>query len=182
MALRAKEFQATMPRLGFVEPLEQESISHYLGRLRRFKANSLPSGHALGQLIGVGSAVSRWEKLYFNPFPEEAALIALAGLCGIDVERLQAMLPEKGRSMQPRPILLCGACYGESPCHRMVWQYKAEEPVCNRHHLKLLSKCPCCKHPFQLPSQWETGTCHHCGMPFQSMGKKQKRFRAMSIT
>jgi len=26
------------PKLGYVEPYEGESISHYLGRLRRFKA------------------------------------------------------------------------------------------------------------------------------------------------
>jgi hypothetical protein len=36
-----QEVDESLPRLGYVEPYEGESISHYLGRLRRFKANSL---------------------------------------------------------------------------------------------------------------------------------------------
>ncbi|OKH44213.1 hypothetical protein NIES30_23230 [Phormidium tenue NIES-30] len=167
------------PRLGYVEPYQHESISHYLGRLRRFKANSLPSGYSLGQLLGVGSAVARWEKLYFNPFPEEQALETLANLCHMDAGLLEAMLPQRESAMQPRPILLCGACYAEIPCHRMEWQHKAEVPICNHHHLQLLSRCPCCKKPFQIPSLWEKGECHHCGMPFRSMGKKQRHVKTI---
>ena len=168
-----------LPRLVPVQPHENESISHYLGRLRRTRGNNLPSGYALGQLIGVGSAVARWENLYFNPFPEGEALEILAVLCRINADILRAMLPQKGRSMQPKPIMLCGACDSEVPCHRMDWQYKVEIPICDRHHLQLLNKCPCCKKPFQIPSLWEKGECHHCGMPFRSMGKKQKQVKTL---
>jgi len=174
MTLSETEIQL---RLGYVEPYEGESISHYLGRLRRFKANSLPSGYSLGQLIGVGSAVTRWEKLYFNPFPPDEALATLAQLIGLDLERLRAMLPQKGRSLQPRPICLCGACYAENPCHRMDWQYKAQPfPVCDRHNLRLLVKCPGCKTPFPVPARWASGSCERCKMKFSSMAKRQDRF------
>lgn len=173
---RCSDFDS-LPRLVPVQPYENESISHFLGHLRHLKANTLSSGYALGQLIGVGAAVSRWEKLYFNPFPENEALEVLAALCRMDFTLLEAMLPERGRSMQPRPVMLCGACYSEVPCHRMEWQYKAEIPACDRHHLQLLNKCPCCKKPFQIPSLWAKGECHHCGMPFRSMGKKLKQVK-----
>ena len=165
------------PQLGHVALLQYESISHYLGRLRRFKANSLPSAYSLGQAAGIGGVISRWEKLYFNPFPEDKDLESLANICGFDLSVFKAMLPQKGYSMLPRPIMLCGACYAENPCHRMEWQYKAEIPACDRHHLQLLNKCPCCKKPFQIPSLWEKGECHHCRMPFRSMGKKQKQVK-----
>jgi len=77
------------PRLGYVEPLEHESISHYLGRLRRFKANSLPSAYALGHLIKGEGALARWEKLYFNPFPSNEQLEALGKLIGVTSDRLR---------------------------------------------------------------------------------------------
>jgi hypothetical protein len=113
-----------------VKPLEHESISHYLGRLRRLKANSLPSASSLGQAAGIGAVTARWEKLYFNPFPKETELGAIACLIGLDTGRLQAMLPNRGMTLQPRPIRLCGACYAEVPCHRMAWQHKDLAAVC----------------------------------------------------
>ena len=42
-------------RLGYIEAFDGESISHYLGRLRRVKANNLPSAYSLGQLVNVSS-------------------------------------------------------------------------------------------------------------------------------
>jgi len=59
-----QEVDESLLRLGYVEPYEGESISHYLGRLRRFKANSLPSAYSLGKLTELGRILGRWEKLY----------------------------------------------------------------------------------------------------------------------
>ncbi len=171
------QFDEPLPRLGFVEPLEHESLSHYLGRLRRLKANSLPSASSLGQAAGIGAVTARWEKLYFNPFPTEMELGAIARLIGLATGRLQEMLPSQSMTLQPRPIRLCGACYADEPCHRMEWQYKDIVAVCPHHNLRLLERCPKCKKPFQLPALWVDGRCHHCGMRFTSMVKYQERIK-----
>jgi hypothetical protein len=169
-----------MPRLQKVEPLEHESISHYLGRLRRCKGNSLPSAYALGQAAGIGSVISRWEKLYFNPFPTDKELAAIAHLIGLSLDRLKAMLPTPGITTQPRPIRLCAACYAVSPCHRMEWQHKAVEAFCKTHQIRLLERCPSCKTAFPVPVEWKDSRCHHCGMRFQSMVKYQARMKNVS--
>ena len=169
-----QEVDEGLPRLGYVEPYEGESISHYLGRLRRFKANSLPSAHSLGKLAGLGAIVGRWEKLYFNPFPSYAELEALGKLIRVDATRLAEMLPPKGVTMKPRPIRLCGACYGESPCHRLEWQYK-DAYKCDRHRLRLLTKCTNCETVFPIPALWVKGECPHCCLPFETMARRQTR-------
>jgi hypothetical protein len=162
------------PRLGYVEPYEGESISHYLGRLRRFKANSLPSGYSLGKIAGIGAVTTRWEKLYFNPFPTRQELEDLASVVGVNVDRLMEMLPSQGMTMKPRPIRLCAACYAEVPCHRMEWQFK-DKIRCDRHNLRLLTKCTNCETPFPIPADWVKGECPHCSLPFAKMVKKQRR-------
>ncbi len=162
-----------LPRLGYVDPYPNESISHYLGRLRRFKANSLPSGYSLGKITGLGAITTRWEKLYFNPFPSLEELKALSKLIDVQVERLYEMLPPKGITMKPRPIRLCGACYAEVPCHRIEWQFK-EKMKCDRHQLGFLTKCTNCETPFSIPSDWVKGECPHCSLPFAKMAKRQK--------
>ena len=162
-----------LPKLGYVEPYEGESISHYLGRLRRFKANSLPSAYSLGKLAGLGATLARWEKLYFNPFPSYEELEALGKLIRVDAARLCTMLPLKGKTMQPRPIKLCGACYAEMPGHRIQWQFK-DARGCGRHQLRLLSKCTNCGTPFPIPALWVEGECPHCFLPFAKMAKRQK--------
>jgi DNA-directed RNA polymerase subunit RPC12/RpoP len=166
-----------VPQLGYVEPFEHESISHYLGRLRRFKANSLPSAYSLGQAAGIGGIIARWEKLYFNPFPTEEELRSIASLIGLDLSRFQEMLPSREMTLQSRPIRVCGACYDEVPCHRMEWQYKAVMGVCQRHSLRLLERCPQCKKPFEIPALWTADRCHHCEMRFTLMVKYQERIK-----
>ncbi len=100
-----------------VEPLEGESISHYLGRFRR--ANEL-SPTQLGKISGLGAVIGRWEKFRFNPPPNQEQLEALAKVVGLDADRrLAQMFPPKGVGMKLSPIRLCAACYTESPCHRM---------------------------------------------------------------
>ncbi|MEP0795112.1 TniQ family protein [Trichocoleus sp. DQ-A3] len=171
---RMQEVDESLPRLGYIEPYEGESISHYLGRFRRFKANSLPSAHSLGKLAGLGAILGRWEKLYFNPFPSSEELAALGKLIRVDATRLAEMLPPKGVTMKPRPILLCAACYGENPYHRLEWQFK-DRWGCDRHQLRLLAKCTNCETPFPIPALWIHGECPHCLLPFATMAKRQKR-------
>lgn len=173
--IRIHDNHEALPRLGYVEPYEGESISHYLGRLRRFKANSLPSGYSLGKIAGIGAVTTRWEKLYFNPFPSSEELEALGKLTGIPVNRIYEMLPLKGMTMKPRPIKLCAVCYAEVPCHRIEWQYK-EQQKCVRHNLRLLTKCTNCETPFPIPADWVKGECPHCFLPFAKMAKQQQRY------
>jgi hypothetical protein len=163
-------------RLGCVEAYDGESISHYLGRLRRIKANSLPSAYSLGQLVGLGGTLARWENLRFNPFPSDAELETLGKLMQVAPVKLAQMLPLKGVTHQPAPIKLCGACYAETPCHRIGWQAKSKQETlgCNRHQLRLLSKCPQCKRPFPIPSLWKEGSCNNCSLPFAKMLRFQK--------
>ncbi|WP_414756700.1 TniQ family protein [Anabaena sp. CCY 9910] len=172
--IRIHDNYEALPRLGYVEPYEGESISHYLGRLRRFKANSLPSGYSLGKIAGIGAVTTRWEKLYFNPFPSSDELEALGKLIGVPATRIYEMLPPKGVTMKPRPIRLCAACYAEVPCHRIEWQFK-DKMKCDRHQLGLLTKCTNCETQFLIPADWELGECTHCSLPFAKMAKRQKR-------
>ncbi|MGH1394464.1 MAG: TniQ family protein [Trichormus sp.] len=161
---------AEEPRIFEVEPLEGESLSHFLGRFRR--ENYLTSSQ-LGKLTGLGAVVSRWEKLYFNPFPTRQELEALASVVRVNADRLAQMLPPKEVTMKPRPIRLCAACYAKVPCHRIEWQYK-DKMKCDRHNLRLLTKCTNCETPFSIPADWVQGECPHCFLPFATMAKRQK--------
>ena len=165
------EIAADEPRFFEVEPLDGESLSHFLGRFRR--ENYLTSTQ-LGKLTGLGAVILRWEKLYFNPFPTRQELEALSSVVGVNVDRLMEMLPSQGMTMKPRPIRLCAACYAESPCHRMEWQFK-DKIRCDRHNLRLLTKCTNCETPFPIPADWVKGECPHCSLPFAKMVKKQRR-------
>ncbi|MDJ0596580.1 MAG: TniQ family protein [Pleurocapsa sp. MO_226.B13] len=158
------------PWLFPVEPYDEESLSHFLGRFRR---QNYLSPSALGDLAGIGGVVARWERFHLNPFPTHEQFQALAKVVGVDSFRLRDMLPPQGIGMKCEPIRLCGACYGEVPCHRLEWQYKSVWK-CDRHKLKLISKCPNCRAKFKSPSLWEFGCCHRCHLPFSSIGKFQK--------
>jgi len=153
-----------------VDPYEGESFSHFLGRFRQ--QNHLTAG-GLGQLAGIGAVVARWERFHLNPPPSPKEFEALARVVGVSPERLAEMLPPKGVGMQWSPIRLCGACYKETPCHQMEWQYKSVWK-CDRHQLKLLSKCPKCEAPFKMPALWEEGICDRCLAPFAAMALHQK--------
>lgn len=101
--MEATEIQ---PWLFRVEPYEEESLSHFLGRFRR--ENELtPSG--MGKTAGIGAVVARWEKFHLNPFPSQPELEAVACVVGVEAERLAQMLPLKGVGMNHSPIRLCGA-------------------------------------------------------------------------
>lgn len=67
-----------------VEPLRGESISHFLGRFRR--ANYYTSS-VLGKLTELGLVISRWEKLYFNPFPSLEELEKLTAIASLEVAK-----------------------------------------------------------------------------------------------
>ena len=164
------EVEDIQPWWFLVEPLDGESISHYLGRFRR--VNEL-SPTQLGKISGLGAIIGRWEKFRFNPPPNQAQLEALAKVVGLDADRLAQMLPSKGVEMKLSPIRLCAACYMESSCHRMEWQFKKTNK-CDRHQLRLLSECPNCKARFQIPALWVDGWCSRCFLSFAEMVKSQK--------
>lgn len=158
------------PWIDVVVPYPGESISHFLGRFER--ANQW-TAYQIGQVTGIGAVVTRWKKLYFNPFPDQKELEALAIVVKLEVDRLAEMLPLVGVTMKPRPIRLCGACYAETPCHRIEWQIK-NGIGCDRHRLRLLTKCTNCETLFSIPADWVQGECLHCFLPFVTMAKRQK--------
>lgn len=162
------------PWLFRAEPLEGESLSHFLGRFRR--ANELTPAR-LGKMAELGGVIARWEKFYLNPFPSGEQLAALAVVVGVEAKRLQGMLPPAGVGMKLEPIRLCGACYAESPCHRIEWQFKTTDG-CKKHSLRLLSECPNCGARFQIPALWVDGWCSRCFLPFWEMTKRQKSIPA----
>jgi TniQ len=127
-----------------------------------------PSG--LGQAAGLGDAIARWEKFRFNPPPSRQQLEKLAVVVGVDANRLLKMLAPVGVGMKMEPIRLCAACYVESCCHKIEWQFK-EMQGCKRHQLRLLSECPNCGVRFQVPALWVDGWCHRCFTPFGELVK-----------
>jgi hypothetical protein len=158
------------PWLFQIEPLQGESLSHFLGRFRR--ANDLtPTG--LGKATGLGGAIARWEKFRFNPPPSPQQLAVLAVVVGVDVNRLKQMLPPVGVGMKMEPTRLCAACYVESPCHKIEWQLKVTQG-CANHNLTLLSECPNCGARFKHPALWVNPWCHRCLFGFTDMVKYQK--------
>jgi hypothetical protein len=165
------ENNAKEPRFFDIELLEDESLSHFLGRFRRENYLTVTQ---LGKLTGLGAVIGRWEKCYFNPFPTQQELKALADVVGVEVERLCQMLSPMGVTTKPRPIRLCAACYVEKPYHRIEWQFK-DVMVCSHHQLRLLTKCTNCGTAFPIPADWVTGECPHCCLPFATMVKKQRQ-------
>jgi hypothetical protein len=112
-----------MFRPGYVKPYEGESISHYLGRWRRYEVNSLSSAGGLGRFAGIGSVTARWEKFRFYHFPTAEELEAVSKVMEMDVEELIATLPTKYQSMKLEPIRLCAACYSDRIYHKSpkIW-------------------------------------------------------------
>ena len=158
------------PWLFPVELCEGESLSHFLGKFRR--RNHL-SPSALGDLAGIGGVIARWERFHLNPFPKDSELNSLAEVIGIEKQRLLEMLPAKGMGIKCEPIRMCGACYAENPYLRLEWQYKSVWK-CDRHKLKLISKCPNCRARFKSPALWEFGCCHRCRLPLTAIAEYQK--------
>ena len=160
------------PHFTKVEPMPGESLCHFLGRFRR--TNHLSSPGTLGRLTRTGTAIGRWEKLYFNPSPKPHEVEALAAVVEVAIERLVQMFPS-GAGIRSNPIWLCGACYAEEPCHRIEWQSKSVLG-CERHKLRFLAECPHCGKPFDIPSLWLEGICQRCFLPFSEMVRHQKPY------
>lgn len=160
------ESEANFQSPWYVEPYEGESISHYFGRYCRHESVSSPS--QLSQAVGIGPVLGRWVKFRFIPYPSEQELNAIGELIGLSVGQLEAMLPQE--PMKLLPIRLCGRCYAEKPLHRMEWQYQSRLN-CEKHGIKLLTKCSSCRQPFGIPSRWVDGRCTRCGMLFKNMDK-----------
>ena len=162
------------PWLEVVNPFPGESISSFLGR---FERANVWTTYQIGRVSGLGAVVSRWKNLYLNPFPTREELEALAKVVEVSADKLAEMLPPLGKTMKPRPILLCAVCYAENPYHRIEWQFK-ERSGCDCHQLRLLGKCINCETPFPIPALWVQGECPHCFLPFARMAKRQKSRRA----
>lgn len=153
-----------------VKPFDGESISHYLGRVER--ANEW-TGYLVGKEAGIGAVLTRWKRFYFNPFPSNNELNSLAALIEIPALRLAEMLPPKDEAIKSTPTRLCAACFAEVPCHKIIWQYQSIWK-CEKHSLKLLSKCPNCESKFKSPAVWEHGICSKCHAPFAELAALQK--------
>jgi len=122
-------------------------------------------------MLGLGGAITRWEKFRFNPPPQQ--LVALAVVVGVEAERLQEMLPPPGVGMKLEPIRLCATCYAESPFHKIEWQFQQMQG-CKKHGLRLLSECPNCGARFKIPALWVNGWCQRCFLTFSKMTNSQK--------
>lgn len=166
------ELPLVPPWVFTIEPYDDESLSHFLGRFRRANYSS---PNELGQKTGLGGILSRWEKFRFVPPPTHKQLEALAAVVQVDVERLRLMLPPQGVSMKHEPIRLCAACYAKVPCHLIQWQLK-KTSGCDLHQLRLLSECPNCGKQFKVPALWSGGHCHNCQMRFTEMPIGQKPY------
>ena len=91
------------------------------------------------------------------------------------------MLQPAGVGMKQEPIRLCGACYSESPCHKIEWQLKTvtgcvrEIPAKQaRHQLCMLLECPNCEARFKVPALSVNGRCQRCLMGFGERANWQK--------
>jgi hypothetical protein len=163
------------PWIARVDPYPGESISHYLGRFRRFDLNSISSASSLSKMAGLEILVPRWEKFRLNPPPTDEVLAKLGSLIGLEVNELRSMFPPPNEPLLKDTIRLCAACYSEAPVHRLRWQFKTVAG-CDQHRLRLLSKCPSCSTPFPLPTSWTTGKCEKCEMWFRRMAKHQRGY------
>lgn len=158
-----------------VRLLDGESIASYLYRLRLQNAVSAPSSLSEGLELGV--VLNRWEKFRFNPFPTEVELALLSQFCGEPVNKLAETLPpehERKRFMN-NTIRLCAACCVELSYHRLKWQFESVDG-CDRHRLRLLSRCPGCRKKFTIVSSlWTKKECE-CGMRLQRMVRHQQKY------
>jgi hypothetical protein len=127
-------------------------------------------------MAGLSGAIARWEKFRFNPPPSLQQLAALAVVVGVEGDRLQEMLPPPGVGMKLEPPRLCGACYAQSRCHKIEWQFKGMQG-CDRHQLRLLSECPNCGARFKIPALWVEGQCQRCFTSFAEIKIYQKPLR-----
>jgi hypothetical protein len=130
-------------------------------------------GKLLPNWVNQSGQYARWEKFRFNPSPSHQQLEALAVVVGVEGDRLVQMLPPVGVGMKLEPIRLCGACYGESPCHKIEWQFKGMQG-CDRHELRLRSECPNCGARFKVPALWADGWCQRFFLRFEAMTNFQK--------
>jgi len=159
-----------------VLPLEGESIASFLYRFRRAEGNRISTANDLGRILEVGTAITRWEDLLFGGRKlKQKQVEALSKITRVEVDRLRQMFPPKGERSQPKTIRICAACCHENSYHRIAWQLHSKNG-CDRHCLRLLSKCWACEKPFSVVDLLEARGCRKCGMLFKSMLKKQKLY------
>ncbi|MBD2038291.1 TniQ family protein [Leptolyngbya sp. FACHB-321] len=156
------------------DPLEGESIASYLVRFRSQEVSAMSTIGSLSRELRLGTALGRWEKFRFNPFPSVQEIELFCNRLGLEVEKLIPTFPSKEQKMKLEPIRLCASCYADAPYHRLEWQFKAIAG-CHRHQVRLLHKCPSCERLFSIPELITEEKCK-CGMYFRRMSRHQKRF------
>jgi len=171
-----QELLDEQPWFKYVEPKDGESIASFLYRFRRAKGNRISSASQLGEILEVGTVINRWEDLLFSGRkPKQKQIEALSKVTQVEVDRLWQMFPPKGERSQPKTIRICAACCHEDSYHRIAWQLHSTHG-CDRHCLRLLSKCWACEQPFSVVDLLDARGCRKCGMLFKSMLKKQKLY------
>jgi len=170
------EKKATLHPPWYIEPYEGESVSHYFGRLKRSEIYSINRNHLLSKKMGVGYVLPYWEKFLFNPPPNHRQFQKISKFIGLTIDKVEALFPPTGIRTVNRSTRVCCACYREAPYHRTEWQYESTTG-CDKHQLRLLSRCPSCDEKFAYPNEWDIGACKRCGMKFVSMAKRQKPYK-----
>lgn len=159
----------------YIEPYEGESVSHYFGRLKRAEIFSINRKFLLSKTMGLGYVLPYWERFLFNPRPNHRHFQKISRFTGLTIDKVEALFPAQDANTVHRSTRMCCACYREAPYHRMEWQYESTAG-CDKHQLRLLSRCPSCDEKFAYPSEWDVGACKRCGMKFTSMIKRQKKY------
>lgn len=166
---------ATIHAPWYIEPYEGESVSHYFGRLKRAEIFSITRKGLLSKTMGVGHLLPHWEEFRFGARPNYRHFQKISRFTGLTIAKVQALFPPAGTDVVHRSTRMCCACYREAPYHRMEWQYESTAG-CEKHQLRLLSRCPSCDEKFAYPTEWDVGACKRCGMKFASMAKRQKKY------
>ena len=127
----------------------------------------------MGEVGRVGRCDRILGEVLFEPVSVWEQLAVLGMVVGVEAQRLREMLPPVGVRMKLEPPRLCGACYAESPCHKIELQFQQTQG-CEKQGLRLRSECPHCGARFKVSALWVDGQCQHCFLEFGEMVKYQK--------
>jgi hypothetical protein len=152
-----------------IAPEPGESFGHYLGRFRR--ANCLSRSGLAAWMNTDERTVRGWEMPSWGQPLSAVQLATVAGLLGLSVPQLVAMLPAE-RTKIHVATRLCSACYAATPIHQQDWQ-RAELLQCVAHEQPFLTACSGCGAVFRVPALWENGCCERCWLPFGAMDHRR---------
>ncbi|MGH1394378.1 MAG: helix-turn-helix domain-containing protein [Trichormus sp.] len=87
-------------------------------------------------------------------------------------EKLRAAAEKLGKTVRTVQRLVKN--YQQDGLSAIVETQRKDKLKCDRHNLRLLTKCTNCETPFPIPAEWVQGECPHCFLPFATMAKRQK--------